>query len=537
MTLLDGLSAAAIEHPDKRVMFPKDDVEISVAGLLERADIAAATLASMGVGRGKLVGLLLPNSCDLLATFFATMRTGGAPTCLPLPTSMRQLASYGQRLAGLIERAGIEHLVVDASFKDMLTSAIDSVRVLTPDELMTSEHPLVSTKLAPDDLAMVQFSSGSTAAPKGVALTHRNLSAGLSAIIRGSGLGPDDLLMQWLPLFHDMGLIGLLAGLTAGMSAVVYPPTAFIRDPGGWLVEFSKRRATVTTGPSFGYRYMLENVTEEQLAELDLSRWRVAYNGAEPVDPLTVDRFIARFGPVGFATTTMFPVYGLAEATLAVTFPRLDEAPHFENIDRQVLRDEGRAQRVDASHDNAWRLCGLGRPVPGVAIQIANGDGSVMPDGRTGEVCISGAPISARYFADEAATDASRRGEWFRTGDIGFVLDGRLFITGRHKNMIIIHGANYHPEDAEAIVRAIDGVHRGRCGAVAAPTTERMIIVAETLRDPDHRPALAQHILAQVRAGLGIDAIDVCLVDRGTIPLTTSGKVRRDALVELHQGV
>jgi acyl-CoA synthetase (AMP-forming)/AMP-acid ligase II len=387
--------------------------------------------------------------------------------------------------------------------------------------------------VGPDDLAIVQFTSGSTARPKGVRLTHRNVVSGLSAISEGIGLGQGDGGGFWLPLFHDMGLFGTLSAVFAGIPAHIWSPLSFVKNPARWLREFAASGATITAMPNFGYDQLLGAVSADEAAEFDLRHWRISFNGAEPISHDSVQAFLERFAPAGFAPETMFGVYGMAEATLAVTFPPLGRAPLFEWVDRAELAATGLAVPVGRDAPGARAIAGVGRPVAGLRLRIADPDtGTDRPDGEVGEILIQGAPVTPGYLS-QPVTDDFVDG-WLRTGDLGYRRGDEVFVTGRRKEMIIVRGANVYPQDVEAVAREVPGVFRRRCVAVAAPDgSESMLVIAESTLAGAEADALRAGLAARIGAELGLAAVTVHLVAPRSIPRTSSGKVQRLAARDL----
>jgi acyl-CoA synthetase (AMP-forming)/AMP-acid ligase II len=384
----------------------------------------------------------------------------------------------------------------------------------------------------------VQFTSGSTSVPKGVRLTHANVLHGVAAIAGGVAMTPRDRGANWLPLFHDMGLFGTLSGLLTPMPMTVWTPSAFIKDPAAWLRDFADRRCSIVASPNFGYEALVEAVTPAEVPALDLSCWRVAFNGAEPVLPGSVERFAAHFAPAGFAPEAMYPVYGMAEATLAVTFPPAERPTLTTWVDRDRLA-AGEVIEVPPGAPRARGFVALGRPVRAMELRVVDEAGGGLAPDRVGEIEIRGAAVTQGYLGAGTAEEPADGGGWRPTGDLGFLHDGDLYVTGRRKEMIIIRGENYYPEDAEAAVRDIPGLHRRRCVAVADATadgTEVITVLCETaVQDPEEVARLAAEIQAAVFRALDLDSarVHVHLVVPDALPRTSSGKFRRTAAREL----
>ncbi|WP_280409683.1 fatty acyl-AMP ligase [Nocardia brasiliensis] len=536
-TLHGALAEIAAGHPGVSATFWSVSETVDYAELDRRARTAAAALVQHGITRGEPVGILCPNAPEFLVSLFGIAAAGGAATPLPLPAGTRQVDGYPRKLAAIVAAAGMRTVLVSPRFADLaalLGAAVD-VELLDTATLFATDADEDRTlpALAPDDLAIVQFTSGSTATPKGVRLTHRNVLSGLAAIRTGIALSLDDRGGFWLPLFHDMGLFGTLSAILRGIPAHVWSPVAFVKDPARWLAELAASGTTITAMPNFGYQALLAAVPPEQAAEFDLRHWRIAFNGSEPISLDVVAAFCARFAPAGFAPSTMFGVYGMAEATLAVAFPPLGRAPVFDWVDRAALSDNARAQQVSARTPGARAVASVGSAVPGLRLRIVDPDDDrELPDGVVGEILIQGASVTDGYLtvAPESVAGLHTADGWLRTGDLGYLRGGELFVTGRCKDMITVRGVNYYAQDVEAAVHDLDGVYKGRCTAAIDPDgTDVIALIAETELTGPAADALGERIRAQVAARLGLAAVDVYLVAPRTIPRTSSGKLQRQA--------
>ncbi|MEU0874651.1 fatty acyl-AMP ligase [Nocardia brasiliensis] len=534
-TLHGALAEIAAGHPGVSATFWSVSETVDYAELHRRARTAAAALVRHGITRGEPVGILCPNAPEFLVSLFGIAAAGGAATPLPLPAGTRQMDGYPRKLAAIVAAAGMRTVLVSPRFADLtalLGTAVD-VELLDTATLFAADADEDRTlpALTPDDLAIVQFTSGSTAAPKGVRLTHRNVLSGLAAIRTGIALSLDDRGGFWLPLFHDMGLFGTLSAILRGIPAHIWSPVAFVKDPARWLAEFATSGTTITAMPNFGYQALLAAVPPEQAAEFDLRHWRIAFNGSEPISLDVVAAFCARFAPAGFAPSTMFGVYGMAEATLAVAFPPLGRAPVFDWVDRAALSDNARAQQVSARTPGARAVASVGSAVPGLRLRIVDPDDDrELPDGVVGEILIQGASVTDGYLttAPESVAGLHTADGWLRTGDLGYLRGGELFVTGRCKDMITVRGVNYYAQDVEAAVHDLDGVYKGRCTAAIDPDgTDVIALIAETELTGPAADALGERIRAQVAARLGLAAVDVYLVAPRTIPRTSSGKLQR----------
>lgn len=537
-TLPGRLAEIAAEHPEVAATFWSVSETLTYAELDRLSRVAAAALVRHGVQRGEPVGILCPNAPEFLIGLFGVAAAGGAATPLPLPAGAKQLSGYPQKLRAIVEAAGMRTVLISHRFADLaalLGSAVD-VELIDTATLFAETGDSALPTLGADDLAIVQFTSGSTATPKGVRLTHHNALSGLAAIRTGIALDLDDQGGFWLPLFHDMGLFGTLSAILRGIAAHVWSPLAFVKDPARWLAEFAASGITITAMPNFGYEALLSAITPDQVTDYDLRHWRIAFNGSEPISRDVVHAFCERFAPAGFAPSTMFGVYGMAEATLAVAFPPLGREPLFEWVDRARLADDARAQHVSPEAPGARAVAGVGSAVAGLRLRIVDlGTGYELPDGAVGEIHIQGPSVTDGYLTADPADVAGLHTEgWLRTGDLGYLRDGELFVTGRCKDMITVRGDNYYAQDVEAVVRDLDGVYKGRCTAATDPDGADVIaLIAECEYTGADADALATRIRARIATELGLSAVEVYLVAPRSIPRTSSGKLQRLAARDL----
>ncbi|MFC9436666.1 fatty acyl-AMP ligase [Nocardia sp. NPDC057030] len=537
-TLHGRMAEIAAGYPEVTATFWSVSETVDYAELHRRSQSAAAALVRRGVPRGEPVGILCPNAPEFLISLFGVAAAGGAATPLPLPAGSRQLGGYPQKLAAIVEAAGMRTVLMSHRFAElaaMLGEAVDVELVDTATLFAEGDDGVELPVLSADDLAIVQFTSGSTATPKGVRLTHRNVLSGLAAIRAGIALDLADTGGFWLPLFHDMGLFGTLSAILRGIPAHVWSPLAFVKDPARWLAEFAASATTITAMPNFGYEALLAAIAPEQVTDYDLSNWRIAFNGSEPISRDVVVAFCERFAPAGFAPTTMFGVYGMAEATLAVAFPPLGRESLFEWVDRAALSDAAEAQQVSPNAPGAKAVAGVGSAVDGMRVRIVDQDDHELPDGAVGEILIQGPSVTDGYLSAQPETVAGLFTDgWLRTGDLGYLRAGELFVTGRRKEMITVRGVNYYAQDVEAAVRDLDGVYKGRCTAATDPDGADVIaLIAESELTGADAEALGNRIKAQVAAELGLAAVEVYLVAPRSIPRTSSGKLRRLAARDL----
>ncbi|MEJ2085842.1 MAG: AMP-binding protein, partial [Acidobacteriota bacterium] len=494
-------------------------------------------LAASGVERGAAVGLLYPTGEEFFSAFFGTLLSGAVPVPLYPPTRFGRLESYRLRTVGMLAAAKARLALVDRRALPLIEEALEqaSCTGLCLGDLPNNGS--VCEEVTEDELALVQFSSGTTVDPKPVALTHQAVLAQAVAL---NDFWPDDDTtrhtgVSWLPLYHDMGLIGcVIPALERPSELTLIPPEVFAARPAIWLRAISRYGATVSPAPNFAYGLCTERIRDEELEGVDLSGWKVALNGAEPIAPKVVRDFCQRFSQWGFDPAAMTPVYGLAEAALAVTF---SSPGHLFEV-RTVARDPLRARGEVVIDKHGMELISVGRPLPGFAIEIRDRDGVKLPDGRVGTIWVEGPSLMSGYLHRPEATHEVLSDGWLNTGDLGFILDGELFITGRAKSLLIVRGQNHAPEEIESIVTALPGVHPGGCAAVSflpeGEPTEKVIVLVERQSRANGRTAdeIASAGAKEVLALTGIEPDRVEVLKAGSLPRTSSGKIRRAAALD-----
>jgi fatty-acyl-CoA synthase len=516
---------------------PADRVEWS--RLHEEAQGMAAALQARGVGPGVHVGLLGTTSRAMVTTIQAVYLAGGTVVALPLPMRLGSIEEFVEQTRCRITNADAALVVVEgdlAPFLDAIPPRADEhAAVVLLDELVTEgarvgaatwERPTDD----PERLAILQFTSGSTAAPKGVMLPDRCVGSNLDAIIAGAQLTHADRAVSWLPLYHDMGLIGLLmAPMLHGFELVLGAPQDFLARPACWLEWISEYRGTITAGPNFSYALAARAL--RRAGELDLSSWRLALNGAETVDPNAVESFCAAAAPFGFDAHAASPVFGMAEATLAVTFPAVGEGMAVDAVDRYTLEHDRRAvaPAADAAPASVRRLAKLGRPLDGFELRIVDpATGTVRAAREVGELELRSPSITPGYYRNPEATAATLHDGWLRTGDLAYLVDGELVVCGRQKDVIIVGGRNVFPEDVERAAASVEGVRAGNVIAFGSDRKrgrESIVVVAETKTDDLHE--VHDSVVTKVRDAVGVPPVEVVLVRPGSLPKTSSGKLQR----------
>ncbi|MFE7274090.1 amino acid adenylation domain-containing protein [Streptomyces sp. NPDC057623] len=529
-TLLDVLRHAAEESPGQVVVHVRGDGSehtVTFAELRDDALRVAGGLREAGLEPGTPVPLLADRGEDFQPMFWGALAAG----LVPVP-----LAPEARRVGPVWEFLGRPAVVVDDTTDALLAEIPGPVRALRLDALRAGRPLRSLPRPEAQDLAFLQFSSGSTGAPKGVELTHGAVLANLRQIRAAMAITPDDVVASWMPYFHDMGLIGThLVPMAAGLKQIRLEPLTFAKRPARWLEAVDRHRATLLSAANFALALAARRVPDSTWAALDLSCVRLMLVGAEPIAPRVWREFSARAGAAGLDATAMLPVYGLAEATLAVTVPPLGETAAPLRLDREAL-SRGRAVAAEAGPD-AVELMDVGRPVPDCELRVTDDAGKLLDDRRVGHIEVRGPQVARGYRRAPEASAAAFGGGWLRTGDLGFRHEGRLCVTGRHKDVVFVGGRTFHASDLEETVAATPGLPGGTVAAVGStdPRTggDRVAVFVQWAR-----PALATALpvldsaAARVREALGHDDVRVLPLPPGAFPRTTSGKLRRALMRE-----
>lgn len=511
-----------------------DTEPVSWAALHDDASAMAAALQARGVTAGSHVSILGPTTRALVTAIEATWLCGAAAVMLPLPMRLASIEEFVRQTRNRILASDSGVVVIDGQLAEFLDPHPGDPPIARLDDLARDAHLRGNGRYVrpdddPDALAILQFTSGSTSEPKGVTLPHRVVVANLDAIQRATGLTPGiDVGVSWLPLYHDMGLIGLLSlPMTAGIDLVLGSPQDFLAAPARWVEWMSEFGGTVTAGPNFSYALAARSLA--RLANLDLAPWRIALNGAEPVDPDSVDRFVAAGSAHGLDPRAAFPAFGMAEATLAVTFPEIGAGMVTDTVDASVLEHERYAAAAGPGLAGTRRLARLGHPLDNLEIRIVDErDGSILGERSVGELEIRGDSVTPGYYRDERATADAFHDGWLRTGDLGYLVEGELVVCGRIKDVIILGGRNVHPQDVERAVGDLQGVRAGNVIAFGTPGKrgrESLVVIAET-KAAEHAQ-IRDAIRAAVYDSVGLPPADIVLVEPGTLPKTSSGKLQR----------
>jgi len=526
----------------------------------------AEELARRGVPVGGRVALMLPTSRAFFISYAGILLAGAVPVPIYPPFRADRIEEYAARQSAILNNAEVCMLLTfrqGEAVAKLLRPRVRSLKEVADAEKLIeaadkapppapgarSAHITGSRVRKGSDLAMLQYTSGSTGDPKGVMLTHANLLANIRAIGQAVQAGPGDVVVTWLPLYHDMGLIGAwLTPLHFGLPVAVMSPLAFLTRPEKWLQAFHKHRGTIAAAPNFAYELCVRKVADKDMQGMDLSSWRTALNGAEPVNPETLERFSERFAKYGFRREAHLPVYGLAEATLGVTIPPLNRGARVDRVERETFTAEGRAVPARADDETAISFVSSGKSLPGHEVRIVDAKGSEVADRTEGFLWFRGPSATSGYFRNAKATEAllpqgpmaSDGGfPWVNSGDRAYRADGEIYVTGRVKDIIIKGGRNLYPHEVEELATRAEGVRKGCVVAFGlndqASGTEKLVVVAETReQDAARRAAIAAKVTEQVSQGLGLPPDRVELIPPGSIPKTSSGKLRREETKQLY---
>ncbi len=541
-TLAEGLDYAARGETGVNFFSSRGSLEAAVPYriLRETARSIARRLAATSLERGDRIGIIAETSPDFLAVFFACQYAGFVPVPLPLSINFGGKDAYVERLRGMLAAAGARAAVAGPELIAILREATATTAVdftATADEIRdwpATDRPL--QPLGADDVCYIQYSSGSTSFPRGVLVTQAALAANARAIATdGLDLRAGDRCTSWLPLYHDMGLVGCcLTPVMTQISVDYLSTTAFARRPLVWLELISRMGGTISFGPTFGFELCARRAANGTARDLDLSRWRVAGIGGEMIRPQALAAFADTFEPMGFDARAFVPSYGMAEATLAVTFNRLGRGVRVDRVARGDTFERDHlalpaGESVGPSGSRSFVVCGA--PMPGYAIEIRDEAGTILPERHVGRICIKGPSLMQGYFQNAEATAAVLKGDgWLDTGDMGYLLGGELVVSGRTKDLIIVGGRNIWPQDIEWAVEKLDGVRAGDVAAFSVGDDhdrERLVVVVECrLQQPAEQAQLRRLVATVVNRLAGVEC-EVVLAAPRSLTFTTSGKLSR----------
>jgi 1-acyl-sn-glycerol-3-phosphate acyltransferase len=572
-TLIEVLRHRAVYDAQRTHLLITEDIDgeercatLTFGELYAAGQRCAAELGRRGVPAGGRVALMLPTSRAFFVSYAGILLAGAIPVPIYPPFRADRIEEYAARQSAILNNAEVCLLLTFRRAEAVAKLLRPRVRSLT--EVADAEKLMEAADKAPppspgalplhvtgsrarqgSDIALLQYTSGSTGDPKGVVLTHANLLANVRAVGEAVKLGPGDVGVSWLPLYHDMGLIGAwLTLLHFGIPLAVMSPLAFLTRPERWLQAFHKHRGTISAAPNFAYELCVRKIADKDIQGVDLSSWRAALNGAEPVNPETLERFANRFASYGFRREAQLPVYGLAEATLAVTVPPLGRGPLIDRVERETFAAQGRAVSAAPEDETSIAFVSSGRPIPQHEVRIVDESGKEMMDRTEGFLWFRGPSATSGYYRNAKATEAllplgsaSTEGEyaWVNSGDRAYRADGEIYVTGRVKDIIIKGGRNLYPHEVEELAAGAEGIRKGCIVAFGlrdeGSGTEKLVVVAETReRDAARRSGIASSVTDLVTQGLGLPPDRVELIPPGSIPKTSSGKLRREETKQLY---
>lgn len=520
-----------------------DSREVTFGELYERAVGILYHLQRIGAKRGDKLILLLANNEQFIDAFWAAILGG----IIPVPVAPGISDEHRHKLLRIARKLGNPFIYSERRTLDRIGGFAEQVgesqtfaslrsRAFLIDDLDDISRPGKTHKAQPDDVAFIQFSSGSTSEPKGVVLTHGNIIANCDGVITAANLNEQDHSLSWMPLTHDMGLIGFhIMMFSAKVNTYLMPTELFVRRPLLWLMFATRIRATILCSPNFGYRHYLKVLGDRSIDALDLSSVRLIFNGAEPISVPLCNEFLDRLAPTKLKRTAMFPVYGLAEASLAVSFPKMNAPLQTVSLNRHRMNVGDPVERVSNTDKDAVELVSEGQAIPHSQVRIAGDDNQPLPEGRVGHVLIGGANVTKGYFENPQANSESFTADgWLKTGDLGLIYEGQLYISGRAKEIIFVNGQNYYPHDLEAIAQRAPGLDLGKVVAAGArprgaQTEQLVVFVLHRGSVPEFLPT-AIEVARLINEQAGLEVADVVPVKR--IPKTTSGKIQRHLLEE-----
>ena len=546
-TLLEILEWRRNLNPNRPHLYlaltAKEEQVITFDQLLAGALEVAGGLRALGISPNQPVALMLPTGVDYFFAFFGILFAGGVAVPLYPPASLKNLEDHLQRQTSILKNAQASVLITISEARPLaylLRAQVESMQhIVDVAELRNAKTSLLRPNRRGSDMALIQYTSGSTGNPKGVVLTHAMLLANLKAIGKALQISSQDVGVSWLPLYHDMGLIGTwFVAIYYATPLVVLSPLSFLSRPARWLWSIHHHRATLSVAPNFGYELCLNKVKDEQIQNLDLSSWRLALNGAEPIQPVTMKKFAERFAPYGFNPRAMMPVYGMAEVSVALTFTSPGRGPLVEYVKREPFMRQRRAEPCEDENPLSFVSCG--QPLQGYQVRLLDETGNEVAERQVGRLQFRGPSCTSGYYRNEEATQQLFQGDWLDSGDYAYQANGEIFITGRAKEVIIRAGRNIYPYALEEAIGNLTGIRKGRVavfGSMDAKLgTERLVVLAETReRDEKTLESLRHQIQVLSDELLATPPDDIVLAPPNTLLKTSSGKIRRTALKQLYE--
>ncbi|OJV91187.1 MAG: acyl-CoA synthetase [Gammaproteobacteria bacterium 39-13] len=536
------LKQASIEPDRVHIYFQNEKGEekiITYGELYTEAKRVANGLHEYGIGEGETIAIMLPTCEDFFYTFFGVLLLAAIPVPIYPPFRPDRIEEYAMREANILKNAEVRLLITfhkAERLSELLQVFISSLKAVTTVEVLKNSTAKAPNRTITGDMpALIQYTSGSTSAPKGVLLTHNNLLANIRAAGAAMQVGPTDVGASWLPLYHDMGLIGAwFICFYHAIPVVIMSPLSFLSHPERWLWAIHYHRATLSAAPNFAYELCMRRITPTMIEGLDLSSWRLTLNGAEAVNPKTITQFIKKFSPYGFKPETMFPVYGLAESSVALTFPPLNRPPVIDTIKREPFEREQKAIAADAGDSKTLQFVCCGKAIPGHEIRVVDENNQEVPERKIGFLHFRGPSTMRGYYQQPEATQKITHDGWTDTGDMAYLAEGEIYITGRKKDTIIKAGRNLYPEEIEEVTAQVSGVRKGCVVAFGVQDqksgTEQLIIVAEAKEiSASEQKKIVAEVNEKIAVVLGIVPDEVLIVPGKTLTKTSSGKLQRAA--------
>jgi fatty-acyl-CoA synthase len=517
-------------HPDGTV------VPISYGDLVSRGSQFASEFRRYLAVPGDIVVVILPHSPDLFCAFFGAVLGGHVPSILSVPSFKLNPGHYREELRALLERIDARVVVTDsatASYLELEKPRLGKSWILLADKLPVSVAPIPDPSIRPEDLVLLQHSSGSTGLKKGVALSNKAILNQIRDYAPTLSLGPEDQVVSWLPLYHDMGLIACtVLPIVVGIPVTALSPLHWVTNPASMLQAISRYRSTAAWMPNFAYEFLASRIRPSQLGEIRLDSMRAWINCAEPTMAVSHRRFLDKYAKFGVRPETLWTCYAMAETVFAVSQSTDGVPPKLEQINRERFQTDKLAVPVDGDQVPSLEMMSGGPLIPGAEVKIVDNDLISLPERRVGEIAIRSSSLFSGYFRDPSSTAKVLQDEWFYSGDMGYLADGHLFITGRKKDLIIIAGKNYYPQDIERIVCSVPGIYPGRSVALglddSAIGTQRLIVLAEVQeKSMVDDPGLGAEVRKMLAGELDCVIDDLRLVPHMWLLKTSSGKIAR----------
>lgn len=545
-TLVEVLKQYAVFEPERPHIYLQDDAgqeEIITYGqLFAAAANVASGLVAQGIKAGETIAIMLPTCKEFFFSFFGVLFAGAIPVPIYPPFRADRIEEYAKREAKILQNAEIRILITfDRAEKlsSILKNFIPSLTTVTTLQgLKNNNQPLPNLNITEESPVLIQYTSGSTGDPKGVLLLHKNMLANIKSIGQALKLQPNDVCISWLPLYHDMGLMSWLSSLYFGVPITIMSPLTFLTHPEKWLWAIHYHRGTLTAGPNFAYELCVKKIAADKLEGLDLSCWRLAFNGAEAVNVATLHRFSQKFQAYGFNAAALYPVYGLAENTVALTFPQNHQGLFTDRILKTDFENKQIAT-IANNNDDYYEFACCGEAIPDHEIRIVAEDGTLLPERHIGNLQFRGPSAMQGYYRNPEASAKIYFDGWWQSGDLAYIANNSVYITGRKKDLIIKAGRNYYPEAIEAVINQLSDIRKGCVVAFGVNDanlgTEKLIIVAETtLTDKEQRLLLEANIIEHMANDIGTTPDEILLVAPKTIAKTSSGKLQRAACKEAY---